>query len=241
MDARRTSIVTGAAGGMGRAVCQALAANHWHVLAIDHNEARLVTLADSHAAITALPMALDSPALEERVQQTLEGMPTVAGLVNLVGVSRGKPIDTLEDSDWFASFDINVTPAMRLTRLVAPLMRAAGAGSIVNVGSPVGLVGANKPSYAASKAALHGLTMSTARNLGPDNVRVNLLLPGPTITEMTKDWPQERRDAIASGTFLKRLCQPEEIAAMINFLLGSSSSYVTGSTIDMTAGSLWGH
>ncbi|UYV19467.1 SDR family oxidoreductase [Halomonas qaidamensis] len=241
MEALTTSIVTGAAGGMGRAVCQTLAVSGWQVLAIDHNETRLATLAASHAAITALPIALDSPALEERIQQALEEMPTVAGLVNLVGVSRGKPIDVLEDSDWHASFAINVTPAMQLTRLVAPLMRAAGKGSIVNVGSPVGLVGANKPSYAASKAALHGLTMSTARNLGPDNIRVNLLLPGPTITEMTKDWPQERRDAIAAGTFLNRLCQPEEIANMIHFLLGPCSSYLTGSTIDMTAGSLWGH
>ncbi|WP_206477946.1 SDR family NAD(P)-dependent oxidoreductase [Halomonas sp. KRD171] len=241
MEALKTSIVTGAAGGMGRAVCRMLAANGWQVLAIDHNEKRLATLAASHTAITALPMAMDSPALEEHIKQALEGMAAVAGLVNLVGVSCGKPIDLLEDSDWNTSFNINVTPAMRLTRLVAPLMRAAGEGSIVNVGSPVGLVGANKPSYAASKAALHGLTMSTARNLGPDNVRVNLLLPGPTITEMTKDWPQERRDAIASGTFLKRLCQPEDVANMINFLLGSSSSYVTGSIIDMTAGSLWGH
>ena len=187
MEALKTSIVTGAAGGMGRAVCQMLAANGWQVLAIDHNEKRLATLAASHAAITALPMAMGSPALEEHIKQALESMAAVAGLVNLVGVSCGKPIDLLEDSDWNTSFNINVTPAMRLTRLVAPLMRAAGEGSIVNVGSPVGLVGANKPSYAASKAALHGLTMSTARNLGPDNVRVNLLLPGPTITEMTKD------------------------------------------------------
>jgi NAD(P)-dependent dehydrogenase (short-subunit alcohol dehydrogenase family) len=241
MEALKTSIVTGAAGGMGRAVCQALATNGWQVLAIDHNETRLASLAASHAAITALPVALDSPTLEGRVTLALEGMPRVAGLVNLVGVSRGKPIDSLDDSDWHACFDINVTPAMRLTRLVAPLMRVAGEGSIVNVGSPVGVVGANKPSYAASKAALHGLTMSTARNLGSDNIRVNLLLPGPTITEMTKNWPQERREAVAAGTFLKRLCQPQEIASMIGFLLGASSSYVTGSTIDMTAGSLWGH
>lgn len=241
MDASNTTIVTGAAGGMGRALCQTLTNTGWRVLAIDHNKERLASLAKRDTAITALPLALNSPALEDSVTQALLEMPAVTGLVNLVGVSRGKPIETLTDDDWHASFDINVTPAMQLTRLVAPVMRAAGGGSIVNVGSPVSLAGANKPSYAASKAALHGLTMSTARNLGPDNIRVNLLLPGPTITEMTKDWPQSRRDAIASETFLKRLCQPEEIAQMINVLLGPSSSYVTSSMIDMTAGSLWGH
>ncbi|MDD5272714.1 MAG: SDR family NAD(P)-dependent oxidoreductase, partial [Methylovulum sp.] len=140
-----------------------------------------------------------------------------------------------------ASFAVNVTPAMRLIRLLTPAMRRNQGGSIVNVGYPVGIIGARKPSYAASKAALHGLTMSCARQLGGDNIRVNLLLPGPTITYMTCDWGQERRDGIAENTFLKRLCTPEEIAKTINFLIGNESSYITGSVMDMTAGSLYGH
>ena len=158
-----------------------------------------------------------------------------------MGVSRGGGLNELKDDDWHHAFEVNVTPAMRLTRALAPLLQARGQGSIVNVGSPVGVVGARKPQYAASKAALHGLTMSCARALGKDGVRVNLLLPGPTITRMTEDWSAAQREAVAQGSALKRLCKVEEVAATIAFLLGPDSSYLTASVLDMTAGSMMGH
>ena len=126
-------------------------------------------------------------------------------------------------------------------RIAGPLMQARQKGSILNVGSPVGIVGARKPQYAASKAALHGLTMSAARALGSDGIRVNLLLPGPTITGMTADWSEEQRERVAQGTFLKRMCQPEEIGEMVAFLVSDNSRYLTASVIDMTAGSMMGH
>lgn len=241
MNVAKSCIVTAAAGGMGRTLCAMLADQQWNVLALDHNEERLMRLASGQPGITPLVVGLETTGWEARVEDALSAMPPLGGLVNMAGISRGKPIEQLSDDDWHTSLEVNATAAMRLTRLVAPRLRDAGAGSIVNVGSPVGVVGANKPSYAASKAALHGLTMSTARNLGPDNIRVNTLLPGPTITEMTRDWPQERRESVASGTFLKRLCQPEDIANMIAFMLSDKAGYLTGSTVDMSAGSLWGH
>jgi Dehydrogenases with different specificities (related to short-chain alcohol dehydrogenases) len=130
---------------------------------------------------------------------------------------------------------------MRLIRALAPSLQVRGRGSIINVGSPVGVVGARKPQYAASKAALHGLTMSCARAMGKDGVRVNLLLPGPTITRMTQDWSVQQRENVARGSALQRLCLPEEVAATIAFLLGDDSSYITASVVDMTAGSMLGH
>jgi NAD(P)-dependent dehydrogenase (short-subunit alcohol dehydrogenase family) len=153
----------------------------------------------------------------------------------------GNDIFHLEDADWLESFAINVSPAMVLARALAPMMAASGGGSIVNVGSPAAIVGARKPSYAASKAALSGLTLSLARNLGPKGIRVNLFLPGPMITPMTEDWPEEKRAAIAASSFLGRLCQPEESAAVIAFLLSPAASYITGAVIDGTAGSMFGH
>ncbi len=83
--------------------------------------------------------------------------------------------------------------------------------------------------------------MSCARNLGEFNIRVNLLLPGTTITEMTKDWGQERQLAIAKESLLGRLCTPQEIAESIAFLLSDHSRYMSGSILDMTCGSMWGH
>lgn len=237
----RCVVVTGAAGGMGRATCQKLAEQGWQVLAIDREAEALARLCAATPGVHALVADLTDPDLTGQVSRYLDSLPPVGGLVNMAGLSVGNMIDSLEDEDWDLSFAVNVTPAMRLTRLLTPRFKAQGGGSIVNVGSPVGIVGARKPSYSASKAALHGLTVSCARNLGPDNIRVNLLLPGPTITGMTGDWSEERRAAIAGQSFLKRLCTPEEIARMVAFLLGPDCSYLTGSTIDMTAGSMWGH
>lgn len=235
----QTVIVTGAAGGMGRECCRYFSALGWHVLAVDRNTERLPALAS--AGISILNIDIADPALVERVEQQLADLPPVWGLVNLAGVSQGDRLDKLSDEDWQRSFDVNVTPAFRLTQAVAPLMQKNGGGSIVNVSSPVGYIGANKPSYAASKAAMHGLTMSCARNLGEHQIRVNLLLPGTTITEMTKDWSQERQQSIAQETLLKRLCTPQEIAEGIAFLLGEHSRYMSGSVLDMTCGSMWGH
>ncbi|MCB1660262.1 MAG: SDR family oxidoreductase, partial [Pseudomonadales bacterium] len=205
------------------------------------NKARLAELAQSHPHIKPLLADLTDVTLVSQVQHQLQDMPPVMGLVNLAGASIGNTIDLLEEDDWQQSFAINVTPAMRLIQAVSPMLRQQQCGSIVNVGSPVGLIGARKPSYAASKSALLGLTMSCARNFGADNIRVNLLLPGPTITEMTKDWSEERCQQIAQGSFFKRLCTPIEVAEVIAFLLSPASRYMTGSIVDMTAGSMWGH
>lgn len=237
----RTVVITGAAGGMGRAACRHLASTGWQVLAIDHNAERLTALAAGQPGIQPVHADLTDPDLCSRVMTQLQSLPPVEGLVNLAGTSQGDVIDSLTDADWELSIAVNVTPAMRLIRALTPHFRRQKHGSIVNVGSPVGLIGARKPSYAASKAALNGLTMSCARNLGGDNIRVNLLLPGPTITEMTGDWSPARRAAIADGSFLKRLCTAEEVAEVIAFLLGPGSRYMTGSVVDMTAGSMWGH
>jgi NAD(P)-dependent dehydrogenase (short-subunit alcohol dehydrogenase family) len=237
----RTLIVTGAAGGMGAATCLTLEAQGAEVIAIDANAAALQQLAADGARIHPLPIDLAAPELIERIETLLAGLPPLAGIVHMAGISFGSPIEQLDDEAWERSFAVNVTPAMRLIRALAPQLRQRGGGSIVNVGSPVGLIGARKPSYAASKGALHGLTMSCARNLGPDGIRVNLLLPGTTITGMTQDWDEARRAEVAQGNFLKRLCTPQEIAHVVAFLLSDASSYVTGSVIDMTAGGLWGH
>lgn len=234
----KTVIITGAGGGMGQACALFLAQAGWQVLAIDRNADRLAVL-KSELPIKVLVLDITDPHLETQITAQLNDMPPLSGLVNMAGVSVGSPIQELNEDMWNLAFAINVDAPMRLIKLASGIMESGG--SIVNIGSPVGIVGANKPSYAASKAALHGLTMSCARNLGPANIRVNLLLPGPTITCMTNDWPENRRTNIAQGTFLKRLCTSQEVAKAVGFLLSDHASYFTGSVLDMTAGSLWGH
>lgn len=238
---KQTIIVTGAAGGMGRECCRYFCELGWHVLAIDHNKQRLESLS-VFTDIETLCIELDSVRLVAAVDKLLDDMPPLWGLVNLAGISRGDSIENLSEEDWQMSFDVNVTPAFRLIKgLYERMHRDSQGGSIINVSSPVAYIGARKPSYSASKAAMHGLTTSCARNLGKYNIRVNLLLPGTTITEMTSDWSEERQQAIAAETLLQRLCTPQEIAESIGFLLSEHSRYMTGSILDMTCGGMWGH
>jgi NAD(P)-dependent dehydrogenase (short-subunit alcohol dehydrogenase family) len=105
----------------------------------------------------------------------------------------------------------------------------------------VAIAGARKPSYAASKAALHGLTMSVSRSFGKRGICVNTVLPGPMITGMTKDWPVEKRASIANETRLKRLAKPEDVAYVITQMLDKKWSYMSSSIVDLTCGSLYGH
>ena len=236
-------LVTGAAGGMGQALVRLLVQQGTTVIGLDHNSARLTTLADELQDGGFVPLNLDlaDDQLPRVLEATLAQNGGLTGVVNLAGISCGDSIDQLEDSDWNTSLEVNVTAPMRISRIAIRFMPENAGGSIVNVGSPVGMIGARKPSYAASKGALHGLTMSLARNLGPRGIRANLLLPGTCLTPMTRDWSKEKVAQVSQGSFLKRLCRPEEVAAVIVFLLSPSASYITGSVIDMTAGGLWGH
>jgi NAD(P)-dependent dehydrogenase (short-subunit alcohol dehydrogenase family) len=237
------AVITGASGGLGSALARLLVERGWQVLGIDHNKARMAALAanlpsDSFHAIVS---ELQAPDMAQHMLEKLSGLAPPRGLVCAAAISTGACIDSLDDEAWELSLAVNTKPAMVLARAIAPAMAAAGGGAIVNVGSPVGIVGARKPSYAASKAALHGLTMSLARNLGARNVRANLFLPGPMITPLTEDWPEEKRASIARSSFLGRLCEPMEAARVIAFLISDEASYITGSVIDSTAGSMFGH
>ncbi|HNC04652.1 MAG TPA: SDR family NAD(P)-dependent oxidoreductase, partial [Agitococcus sp.] len=113
-EVKKTVIITGAAGGMGRETCRYLALQGWKVLAIDHNQVRLAELAQSHVHIKPLFADLTDITLVSQVQHQLQDMPPVMGLVNLAGASIGNTIDLLEEDDWQQSFAINVSPAMRL-------------------------------------------------------------------------------------------------------------------------------
>jgi len=229
---------------MGQALCNLMVEKGHIVLAIDHNDQRLKAMDEAISSKTFIPLLIDLkhadliPILEKALNNLHS---PIYGLVNLAGISQGDRLHNLTDKDWQESLHVNVTVPMQLARLVVPMMKASGRGSIINVSSPVGLIGAQKPSYAASKAALLGLTMSLARNLGKNNIRVNMVLPGATITYMTDDWPEEKRRSIAENTFLGRLCTPGEFAKAVSFLLSEDSAYMTGAIFDLTAGGMFGH
>ena len=239
---RKTVVVTGAAGGMGSVLSMLLIARKYRVVGLDLNTERLQELENDvpDDAFVSLQGDIADTAILAPLQRLLEKESYIVGLVNMAGISQGNDIENISDDDWGYSLDVNLSAPMRLSRLVGSLMKEHG-GSIVNVSSPAGFTGARKVSYAASKAGLLGLTMATARNLGKDNIRCNLLLPGTCITYMTQDWSMEKRQSIGAESFLGRLCTPLEVAKGICFLLSDESSYMTGAVLDLTAGSMVGH
>ncbi|MFO0695994.1 MAG: SDR family oxidoreductase [Polyangiales bacterium] len=241
--ANRWVVVTGAAGGMGRAVVARCLADGYSVLASDRSAQSLESVLTASATLRLVPCELASADCGDALRAALEdaiGEGKLHGLVHLAGISHGDDLEHIGDDAWQLSMDVNVTAAMRISRALVPAMRAGGGGSIVHVASPVAILGARKVSYSASKAAMLGLNAAMARALGRDGIRVNALLPGPTLTKMTHDWDEAKQRKIASGTFLGRLCRPEEIAGAIAFLLGPDSSFVTGAVLDVTGGSLLG-
>lgn len=227
-------VITGTSSGLGLETSIHLLEEGYTVIGIDINPQTGI----SHPRFESVTMDLSCVSLEQTVVEVLSER-TLYAMIHCAGVSIGDKVSRLSDKDWSKSIEVNLTSAMRLCRLSSKHMIEGG--RILLIGSPVGLVGANKPSYAASKAGLHALTMSVSREVGLRGILVNTILPGPMFSGMTSDWSQEKQNRIASETRIGRLCDPMEVAQLIGFLLSSQCSYMTASIIDMTAGSMFGH
>ena len=233
----KTVIVTGSSSGLGMALCRdLLQCKDYTVIGID--------ISGSNKSIEGLRHLQADLSDRSRVNQLIEEIGKLSGnslygIVNVAGISVGKSIVGMNDGDWDKMIEVNLTaPALLISKLQDSMMDG---GRIVNVSSPVSVTGSNKPGYSASKAGMHGLTMSVAKNLGPRNILVNTVFPGPMITGMTQKWSQEKRDSIATESFLGRLTTPEEVARGIKFLLDPSTTGITGSVLDFTAGSMFTH
>jgi len=137
--------------------------------------------------------------------------------------------------------NVNLTAPFILSQLFANNSKKHDIkGSIVNVSSMVGIIGAKKPGYAASKAGMLGLTKSIAMQSGP-NIRCNAIYPGAMDTPMTADWDEEIRKKISAGTPIGRIADPKEIAQIVAFLADEKqSSFLTGSIINATGGQYLG-
>ena len=232
MENHHTIIVTGASSGLGLATANSLLGQNFDVIGIDQFPTKI-----QHNAYTHLEMDLAQFDADLILNELTDG--NWFGFIHCAGISQGSKLGSLSIEDWNHSIEVNVTSAMRICQL-ADLHMMDG-GRIVLVGSPVAFAGANKPSYAASKAALHGLTMSVSRQLGKRDICVNTVLPGPMITGMTSDWPDEKRVRIAQETRLNRLAKPEDIAYVMAQMMGEKWSYMSASLVDLTCGSLYGH
>jgi NAD(P)-dependent dehydrogenase (short-subunit alcohol dehydrogenase family) len=237
----KVCVVTGSTAGIGLAVARLL----------KDETATVVTTGRRDEGIGDLHVAADLAAPGEpgrAVQAAIERFGRVDCLVNNVGYAEIRRFDELTEANWEQSWQINVMSAVRATQAALPGMRERGAGAIVNVASTSAKrPSATMPDYSVTKAAMLSLSRLVADLYAEDGIRCNAVTPGPTATGA---WlgdggladQQGDRDAVlakvGSGRPLGRLAEPEEIAAVIVFLLSKQASYVTGAAWSADGGTV---
>lgn len=163
-------------------------------------------------------------------------------LVSNAGVTRDMLVLRMSEADFAAVIDANLTAAYRVAKRATQQMLRARRGRIIFVGSVVGLLGsAGQSNYAASKAGLVGLARSLARELGSRSITVNVVAPGPVVTDMTAALGEDRLKVLTETVPLGRMAEPAEIAGTIAFLASEDAAYITGAVIPVDGGLGMGH
>jgi 3-oxoacyl-[acyl-carrier protein] reductase len=236
----KRALVTGASGAIGGAIARALHAQGASVALSGTRREALDALAGTLAARAAVvPCDLsDAAAVETLVpaaEKALGG--EVEILVNNAGINRDMLFARMSDEDWWKVLDVNLTAAFRLARAAVRGMIRGRRGRIISITSIVGVTGnAGQANYAASKAALIGMTKSLAAEIASRNVTVNCVAPGFIGSAMTDALSDKQRAAILDRVPARRLGTADEVAAAVVFLAADEAAYVTGQTIHVNGG-----
>lgn len=237
--AGKTAIVTGAAGGLGSAICRLFAREGAAVAVADLDREGARALAGEIAAAggRALPVRADVTSAEDIAEMT-EAATRFAGeggvniLVNNAGIAGLGAVTEISEGDWNRVLAVNLTGAYLCSRRVIPEMIRAGGGSIVCVSSVAGVIAqAGQAAYHASKHGLIGLVRAMALDHAGDGIRVNAVCPGAVDTPLLSPLTGERRAALTARHALGRIARPEEIAAAVLYLAGDESSFTTGAAL----------
>ncbi len=158
-------------------------------------------------------------------------------LVNNAGITRDRTIAKMNDADWAAVLNVNLTGTFNMIRAVAPRMAEQRFGRIVNITSINGLRGKfGQGNYAAAKAGLIGLTKTAARELGPKGITVNAVAPGMVMTDMARALPEETLHTAFSELVLSDFPEPQDIGNAVLFLLSDAARHITGEILRVDSG-----
>jgi len=249
----RTAFITGAGGGLGGAVAQALAEQGVAVGAVDLDAERAerTTAEVAHRGARGLALQADvgdSGQVERAVARAREALGPIDFLVNIAGYFHSAPLQDITDEQWQRMLNVHVGGTFRCCRALLPQMIERRFGRIVNVAS-VQAYGAGfgyipySTHYAAAKAGIIGLTKSLAREVGPHGIGVNAVAPTAVDTPQWRaDVPEAdvavRRVERARVIPLGRIGEPSDVAAAMLFLLSPASAFITGHVVNLTGGEL---
>lgn len=238
--AGRAVIVTGGGSGIGEATCRLFAAEGASVTVLDRDADAAARVAGEIDGRAVGVDVRDSEGVTREIEAAAEAMGGLTDLVNNAGVGTAKPLLAYTDKEWELLVGVNLTGTFNGIRAAAPIMLAAGGGTIVNNASLTGI----RPTrgegpYSAAKAGVLALTQNAALELAP-TIRVNAVAPGmirSPLTQMVAD-NDEWRTAAEAGTPAGRMGTSEEVAEVIAFLASDAAAYITGQTIVVDGGSI---
>ena len=239
----KAAVITGSSRGIGRAIAQKLALNGYDVVInylnselkakelqeeIEKQGGRAITVkADVSASKEALAL----------IEKTVATYGSIDVLVNNAGINHNQLALKMSDDDWSRIINTNLDAAFYCSRAALRFMTRQKRGRIINISSVVGLTGnPGQVHYAAAKAGLTGLTKSLAKEYGKRGITVNTVAPGFIASDMTDELPAEQKQKIVDGLAVNRIGQPEDVAALVNFLAADEAAYITGQVIQIDGG-----
>ncbi|MDG1812847.1 MAG: 3-oxoacyl-ACP reductase FabG [Porticoccaceae bacterium] len=239
---QKVALVTGASRGIVAAIADNLGTAGNIVIGTATTEAGAEKISQRLALKNIVGRGImlnvtDADSIDTVLKAIIEefGAPTI--LVNNAGITKDNILMRMKEDEWMDVVNTNLTSVFRLAKACVRPMTKARWGRIINISSVVGSMGnGGQSNYSASKAGVEGFARALAKELGSRSITVNTVAPGFIDTDMTKDLPDANKEAMLTQIPLARLGAPEEIAAVVSFLVSDAAGYITGETIHVNGG-----